>query len=269
MKIKFNIHLKLRYLLIIIAVVVIFISYLIYFRQFEVLPDATIHLIDDIQLPKTNNQVLIFSPHPDDETLGIAGFIHQSIVNGAKVTLVIVTDGNKHGLEDRRYSETRKAMAILGLPETNIIFLGYPDGKLKEQKNLDQVFSEIIQKYQPNYILVPHPADTNIDHRITGQNLNQVIAEIKIKPIIYYYLVHYHRFPRPEGLHANYNLLPPAKLISHDYQWLKLALDPQTEDLKQEAILQYKTQLSRKNYLLRNLLFAFIRKNEIFQTIRD
>jgi LmbE family N-acetylglucosaminyl deacetylase len=37
--------------------------------------------------------VLVVAAHPDDETLGAGGFLHAAKVAGARIELVVATDG--------------------------------------------------------------------------------------------------------------------------------------------------------------------------------
>lgn len=97
-----------------------------------------------------SDRILIFSPHPDDETLGTGGLIKKALERNATVTIVEMTNGDlmtpsqfKNYLQkinitqydgaigDLRQTETINAMKTLGLNQENIIFLGYPDGGLK------------------------------------------------------------------------------------------------------------------------------------------
>lgn len=244
--------------------------YFFYFRQYEILPDSTLFLFDDIKLPSRSDRVMIFSPHPDDETLGAGAFIKKTLESGASVEVVIVTDGNKHGLKEKRHEETLNAMKILGLPAENVIFYDYPDGKLiAHEAEVEQSIKNDLVNFNPTFVLTTHPADTHPDHSITGKVVQNSIKLIEKKPRVYEYLVHYPRYPKPQGFHPRNNLLPPTKLITFDRQWKRLLVDEETLDLKHEAIFQYRTQLSIKNPLLRQLLLSFIRQNEIFSIVNE
>jgi len=103
---------------------------------------------DSAQLPtfKKNERVLIFAPHPDDESIACAGVIQKALKAGALVRIVYLTNGDHNELafivyEKRitfrqgefvymgkvRQQESIKAMKYLGLDQNNLIFLGYPD----------------------------------------------------------------------------------------------------------------------------------------------
>jgi LmbE family N-acetylglucosaminyl deacetylase len=99
---------------------------------------------------KSSDRILIFAPHPDDESLGTGGLIAKAVEKNATVMVVMVTDGsrshthggysellakfnltNKTSLPELRHNETLNAIKNLGLSENNVIFLGYPDAGLK------------------------------------------------------------------------------------------------------------------------------------------
>ena len=93
-----------------------------------------------------DDRVLLLAPHPDDESIGTAGVIQAAIAQGAKVKVVLFTNGENNELafivyEKRivfrksafihmgevRRKETIAAMLSLGINLNDIIFLGYPD----------------------------------------------------------------------------------------------------------------------------------------------
>ena len=97
-------------------------------------------------------EILIFAPHPDDETLACSGIIMQALSEGRRVQVVVFTNGDGFRqaaarlfrkpvalvnspdmleLGRFRQAEGLAAMAILGLQPTNVTFLGYPDRGLK------------------------------------------------------------------------------------------------------------------------------------------
>ena len=82
--------------------------------------------------------VLLIAPHPDDETLMAAGVIARERAAGRRVAVAVVTNGDlscdRNGLV--REAETIAAMALLGVREEDIFFLGYPDGHLDELGHL-------------------------------------------------------------------------------------------------------------------------------------
>jgi len=100
------------------------------------------------------DRIIIFAPHCDDETLGCGGLIATSVANGARVRIVLVTNGDGYKLAIgkayktlritpqrcidfayRRQQETLRAAAVLGVGRDCVTFLGYPD------RGVDQLWS--------------------------------------------------------------------------------------------------------------------------------
>jgi len=104
--------------------------YFYYIRENQLFPKATLYFMDDLKMPKADQKVLIFSPHPDDETIAAGGLIYESILSKAQVKIVLVTDGNKHHLKDKRYTEFEEATSVLGVKKEDLTFLNYKDGEL-------------------------------------------------------------------------------------------------------------------------------------------
>jgi len=96
--------------------------------------------------PAQGDAILVFAAHPDDETLGAGGFIHAAVAAGARVTIVIFTNGDGYleGVDlgfhtlfstparfieygKARQQEALAAAERLGIPPGRVIFLGYPD----------------------------------------------------------------------------------------------------------------------------------------------
>jgi LmbE family N-acetylglucosaminyl deacetylase len=220
--------------------------------------------LPDVVMPQSGQRVLVFSPHPDDESIGVGGYIAQSAENGAIVEIVLVTNGDFHGNEQVRYAEFKKATHILGVPESNLVFLGFPDGKLDE---IDPaVFSVTLQsqieQFNPNIIIYPDVQDANPDHSTIGKAVQKILAADPQQIISYEYLVHFKLiWPRPRELAPNLDLSPPARLINEDTTWEKVPLSQNIENIKSEAIHTYRSQL--ENEWLHGLVLSSIRKNEL------
>lgn len=250
------------------GIIEIFILFL-FIREYAVLPQSANYLLNEIETPKNKDKVMVLSPHPDDETLGAGGLIDRSIREKAEVKVVIVTDGNKHGLKEKRHEEAVKALAVLGVNEENIIFLDYPDGQLQNHKaNFLKKLDELIIDFKPTVLISTDASDIHPDHAAVGEVLDLAIKDISFHPIVYQFIIHYHRYPRPVGSYPESFLLPPAKLITTNNPWQKFTLSNIEKDQKSEAILQYKSQLSHRNPFLRSLLLSFVRKNELFRIIQ-
>ena len=96
--------------------------------------------------PRSGQRLLVFAPHPDDETLGAAGLMRQARKRGDDVRVVIITNGDGFRISaaqefheltvspkdfvrygNLRQGEARTALGVLGIPSDHIFFLGYPD----------------------------------------------------------------------------------------------------------------------------------------------
>ena len=97
-------------------------------------------------IPRTNQRLLVFAPHPDDETLGAAGLMRQARLRRDDVRVVILTNGDGFRISAAqefrevvvspqdfvryaylRQGEARTALGVLGIPADHVHFLGYPD----------------------------------------------------------------------------------------------------------------------------------------------
>lgn len=257
---------KRRFLIMGIVAAILLGSYFIFnFLVYPaVLPQQAIHVLPDAITPKEGQKVIIFAPHPDDETIGVGGYIAQSIKQGADVRIVLVTDGNKHHNETVRYAEFQKATAILGVSESNLVFMNFPDGTLREQNEttLYQRLKEQIDIYSPDIIIYPSQRDFHPDHSTVGRVMNRIIGGGYSDRIVYQYLVHYEfYYPHPKKLAPDLYLLPPVRLVRFGNNWQKVMLSEPVEGLKKEAIYSYRSQLN--NPLLKELLLSSIRRNEL------
>jgi LmbE family N-acetylglucosaminyl deacetylase len=91
-------------------------------------------------------RVMVLSPHPDDESLGCGGVLHDAVRAGIPVHVVFLTNGDANELSflvwekhpvvvpsaviamgQTRGQEALNAAHALGLPADAVTFLGYPD----------------------------------------------------------------------------------------------------------------------------------------------
>ena len=261
--------------------------------------------------------MLILAPHPDDETIACAGVIQQALKAGAEVKIVYLTNGDHNEFafivyEKRltvrqgefvhmgrvRSKEAIKAMEYLGLPESNLVFLGYPDygtfnifskywrtkkpfrdrltrissvpyedtpsyGSSYCGENILGDLSKQILDYKPDKIFVSHPADVNVDHKSLYLFLQVALSDLEGKippPRVYPYLVHCAGWPKPRHYHPEMELYPPDKFSGSEIDWRRLDLGFEELDKKYRATLFYKSQTESSAFYLS----AFSRENELF-----
>ena len=73
-------------------------------------------------------RVMVIAPHEDDEINIAGGVIEEYVRYGSRVFLVFVTNGDYLGKGETRMREALNVAARLGVPEDQVIFLGYGDG---------------------------------------------------------------------------------------------------------------------------------------------
>ena len=128
--------------------------YLLCFLVYAVVPTPYAHGADAPQrlepFLSKNTRLMVFSPHPDDETLAAAGLIQRVLSLGGSVKVVFMTsgDGFPEGVEKEnriarptaqdyrnygklRKKEARQALRILGMKKEDVVFLNFPDGGLR------------------------------------------------------------------------------------------------------------------------------------------
>jgi N-acetylglucosamine malate deacetylase 1 len=139
----------------------------------------------------SHKSAMVFSPHQDDETFGCGGMIALKREHGIPVTVVFLTDGRGSGdLEPNQIIQIRQAEAvtalrILGVESSAIHFLEKPDGTLLDLKNearqqtIYQI-AELLKKYQPEEVYVPHSKDCHRDHEATYALVKAAIIQAKI-----------------------------------------------------------------------------------------
>lgn len=74
-----------------------------------------------------DRSVMVIVPHEDDEINILGGVTEELLRYGSTVRIVYVTNGDQKGLGEARMEEALSYCAALGIPEENVIFLGYGD----------------------------------------------------------------------------------------------------------------------------------------------
>ena len=250
-----------------IAIVIILTCSLLFYYLAvpPVMAQSKVSKLGVLSAATAGQNVLFFSPHADDESIAAGGYIAQSVLNGANVTIVMVTDSDAQGIEATRYAEFKKATGILGVPESNLVFLGFPDSKLDSinQADLQAALQQQIDKYNPDIIIYPSPYDYNPDHRAIGRAIESILKTESTPIIAYNYLVHYELdYPRPRGLAPKDYITPPDHLVKAEKEWLSFDLSTSNESYKEKAIYTYQSQIHSPE--LSGLMQGNIRKNEIF-----
>lgn len=212
-----------------------------------------------------HDRVLVFAPHPDDESIATAGLLQAAQAAGAQRRVVVVTDGDNNPWPqrwiekrwridaaararwgERRRSEARAACSILGIDENGLKFLGLPDLGLTDllmrgDRNVQAQLAEQLDEFAPTHIALPALADRHPDHSAVHVMLGLLLAErTHLQPQLLAFAVH------GDGA--------PAHPIV-------VQLDEDQRETKARAILAHATQmrLSGRRFL------AYARSTEMFE----
>ena len=143
--------------------------------------------------------MLVFAPHPDDETIGPGGTLLQHSLQGDEIDVVFVTDGGSGdptGLQDKqeygrlRAKEAAAAAEILGV--TRLDHWGLPDNHKVTEDDVAQVVNRMVacvEERRPDVIYAPHEGDQHPDHYATCIALRRALAALKKPPMAFGYEV--------------------------------------------------------------------------------
>ncbi len=110
------------------------------------------------------SRILVITAHPDDVDFGAAGSVATWTSAGVDVTYCVITDGDAGGFDEAvprqeipaiRRAEQEKAAAEVGVRE--VLFLGYPDGRLEPTLDLRRDLSRVIREVRPDRVVCQSP----------------------------------------------------------------------------------------------------------------
>lgn len=127
--------------------------------------------------------VLILSPHPDDDVFGCGGTIKLHIENNDSVTVLYLTNGK----DEVRKKEAKKACQLLGV--NNSVFWNYNDDQIVVNNKTINVLEKIFIEVKPQTIYVPAFTDPHPDHLKTAQLLQALLKKHKFTGLIFSYEV--------------------------------------------------------------------------------
>ncbi|ANY10365.1 GlcNAc-PI de-N-acetylase [Pseudonocardia sp. HH130630-07] len=128
-------------------------------------------------------RALVIAAHPDDIDFSCSGTVAVWTDAGVAVTYCLVTDGDAGGFDPAvprseiggiRQAEQRAAAAVAGVHD--LVFLGYPDGRLTVTLELRRDLARVIRQVRPDRVVVPPPVrdlastyGSHPDHTAAGE----------------------------------------------------------------------------------------------------
>lgn len=266
-----------------------------------------------------DDRILILAPHPDDGVIGCGGIIQEAASMGAQLRILYLTEGEHNPISLAAYKkriffkdkqqefiklgkvrkrESIEAMDVLGIDETQLVFLDYPDSGIRSifvehwgrgneyqdsltglyqaeegegiipnspyigEAILDEI-ENVIREFKPTKIFCSHSLDQHSDHIGLYLFLRAALWELQDEipePEIYLYIVHYRRWPKPRGFHPDKMLFPPERLGDMDLNWFIFKLSSAQAERKRQAITKFQSQIRYS----RDYLLSFVRSNEVF-----
>jgi LmbE family N-acetylglucosaminyl deacetylase len=127
------------------------------------------------------------SAHPDDIEILCAGTMVKYIQKGHKVTYIIATNGevgspslSKKEIAKIRNEEAKEGARIVG---ADLIWLGYPDEFLFDQKETRIAFLNALRKARADVVFTHYQDYYNCDHNTVSKITNDVGIHLTIKNI--------------------------------------------------------------------------------------
>jgi LmbE family N-acetylglucosaminyl deacetylase len=256
--------------------------------------------------------VLVFAPHPDDEVIGTGGVIRQALAAGRSVRVVFSTSGDGYpraaamlagktlgDLEPEdflRLGETRRAEAVaagreLGLGESALVHLGFPDGTFQRvlEATRDRpvespltrlaaspttgmpytraaaiaAFAEVLADSKPREVYTTHRLDEHADHGATYRAVSEAMPRVGSKARLLTFMVHAggDRWPDPGALFETKQI--DGEVYPRGVAWpppIRLPITPQQSEAKRRALERHASQWR----LDHEYLGAFVKSEEVF-----
>lgn len=159
-----------------------------------------------------NKKVMIIVPHQDDELNIAGGLLCSDYLEKENTFIVYTTNGDYFRNKDTRKKEAYKVAKIVGIPQKNIIFMGYPDQLFTEDNHVYMThepenfvykknkntfnyetllngYYNLLKEYLPDIIMCID-FDSHPDHRATSLIVEKAIGMLMqknndYKPIVY------------------------------------------------------------------------------------
>jgi LmbE family N-acetylglucosaminyl deacetylase len=221
-----------------------------------------------------HKNILIFTPHPDDDTFCCGGTLALLAKNQNNINIVIYTNDDKGSydpamtsgrLAQIRMKEEEDACRALGISAESIHWLQFHDGMLEyaDTRDLVEEVTGIIRKFRPDVVMSVDPGSEYVrwhktDHRMAANNTidavraaewhlyfpNQLLHD-HLQPWKVPYEAYYYVMDRDANYWVNIDSVFEKKLdaaTAHVSQW-EPSISNYRPDWNPETLAKLKTQL--------------------------
>lgn len=148
-----------------------------------------------LNAPVVQGRALVFSPHPDDETIGPGGTLLHHSGRGDPIHAVFLTagtSGDPTGKEDpveyavKREKEARAAAEVLGIGELE--FWGFPDNHKVNENDLGEIVPRVLdalERVKPDVVYAPHALEQHSDHHTVSVAVSRALAQLRKPPMAF------------------------------------------------------------------------------------
>ena len=130
------------------------------------------------------SNILVVSPHPDDESIGCGGTLRKHVLSGDTVHAIFLTSGERGGhgrpAEETkviREQEAEQAAAILGLAQ--IDFWQVRNGSLRTTRKLADRLRQKIAGWPADTVYVTHDQEMHPEHRVAARLVRRAVAGLE------------------------------------------------------------------------------------------
>lgn len=217
-------------------------------------------MTDVYPVPK---QVLAIYAHPDDAEFFAGGTLARWAADGAAITLVLVTSGDKgtgnrdltwQELRHIREAETQAAAAQLGI--SKVIFMRWRDGELQPTIAMRRAFVRFIRIYRPDAILSSDPSTRWRDDRRLNHPDHWIVAS-EVMHAVYPAARDHLNFPEllyDEGLEPH---VTPHLYMSLSHQPNLRIVTTAFQEQKLRALAEHRSQVGEDEVLLHERLARY------------
>jgi LmbE family N-acetylglucosaminyl deacetylase len=192
--------------------------------------------------------IVVAVPHMDDEVLACGGTLAQ-LRQKDRVHLIYATDGSRSpapvltGLDsaapdlgEMRVQESRRALKLLGIPQENLHFLGFPEARLRNcRREYSEALINLVRKIKPDHILAPFRYDRHSDHLVVNRATTAALRSGVVRAQLSEYFV-YHRW----------RLLTGGDVRKYIHSKHLIRIDIKNESaIKRQALACFKSQTTK------------------------